>query len=300
MQKMEYDGQFLSYDEQFRLLKMRGMNFSVEENVINLLKQVGYYRLSSYWYSFFENKQEKMFKKETQFENIWNLYEFDNELRKLVLRQLERIEISIRSRMTYIFSTEYTLFWLNDEPLFVNEKAHKNILSKIKTEIERSDENFIISFKLKYSNEIPPSFITLEILSFGTISKIYSNLKRNKAKKDFAKEFALPDVVLESWLHSLVYIRNLSAHHARLWNRIFSVKPLFPKSISNTWLSNKGIRNDKLFFFLSVMLYLLNIIELKNTFKQDLHDLFQKYPNVNKIAMGFPINWQAEPLWGGT
>jgi len=297
---MEYDGQFLSYDEQFRLLKMRGMNFSVEENVINLLKQVGYYRLSSYWYSFFENKQEKMFKKETQFENIWNLYEFDKELRKLVLGQLERIEISIRSKMTYIFSTEYTLFWLNDEPLFVNEKAHKNILSKIKTEIERSDENFIISFKLKYSNEIPPSFITLEILSFGTISKIYSNLKRNKAKKDFAKEFALPDVVLESWLHSLVYIRNLSAHHARLWNRIFSVKPLFPKSISNTWLSNKGIRNDKLFFFLSVMLYLLNIIELKNTFKQDLHDLFQKYPNVNKIAMGFPINWQAEPLWGGT
>ena len=300
MQKMEYDGQFLSYGEQFRLLKTRGMNFSVEENVINLLKQVGYYRLSSYWYSFFENKQEKMFKKETQFENIWNLYEFDKELRKLILGQLERIEISIRSKMTYIFSTEYTLFWLNDEPLFVNEKAHKNILSKIKAEIERSDENFIISFKLKYSNEIPPSFITLEILSFGTISKIYSNLKRNKAKKDFAKEFALPDVVLESWLHSLVYIRNLSAHHARLWNRIFSVKPLFPKSISNTWLSNKGIRNDKLFFFLSVMLYLLNIIELKNTFKQDLHDLFQKYPNVNKIAMGFPINWQAEPLWGGT
>jgi len=297
---MEYDGQFLSYDEQFRLLKMRGMNFSVEENVINLLKQVGYYRLSSYWYSFFENKQEKMFKKETQFENIWNLYEFDNELRKLVLRQLERIEISIRSRMTYIFSTEYTLFWLNDEPLFVNKKTHKNILSKIKTEIERSDENFIISFKLKYSNEIPPSFITLEILSFGTISKIYCNLKRNKAKKDFAKEFALPDVVLESWLHSLVYIRNLSAHHARLWNRVFSVKPLFPKYISNTWLSNKGIRNDKLFFFLSVMLYLLNIIEPKNTLKQDLHDLFQKYPNVNKIAMGFPINWQVEPLWGGT
>jgi len=299
MQKMEYDGQFLSYGEQFRLLKTRGMNFSVEENVINLLKQVGYYRLSSYWYSFFENKQEKIFKKETQFENIWNLYEFDKELRKLILGQLERIEISIRSKMTYIFSTEYTLFWLNDEPLFVNEKAHKNILSKIKAEIERSDENFIISFKLKYSNEIPPSFITLEILSFGTISKIYSNLKRNKAKKDFAKEFALPDVVLESWLHSLVYIRNLSAHHARLWNRIFSVKPLFPKSISNIWLSNKGIRNDKLFFFLSVMLYLLNIIEPKNTLKQDLHDLFQKYPNVNKIAMGFPINWQAEPLWGG-
>jgi len=297
MQKMEYDGQFLSYDEQFQLLKMRGMNFSAEESAISLLKQVGYYRLSSYWHSFFGDKQKKIFRNEAQFENIWSLYEFDKELRKLVLGQLERIEISIRSKMTYIFSTGYTLFWLNDESLFVNEKAHKNILSKIRTEIERSDENFIISFKSKYSDEIPPSFITLEILSFGAISKIYSNLKRNKAKKDFAKEFALPDVVLESWLHNLVYIRNLSAHHARLWNRVFSVKPSFPKSISNTWLSNKGIRNDKLFFFLSAMLYLLNIIEPKNTLKQDLHDLFQKYPSIDKAAMGFPVNWQEEPLW---
>ena len=62
MQKIEFDGQFLSYDEQFQLLKTRGMNFSNEEMIRNLLKQVGYYRLSSYWHPFFVNKQEKIFK----------------------------------------------------------------------------------------------------------------------------------------------------------------------------------------------------------------------------------------------
>jgi abortive infection bacteriophage resistance protein len=294
---MRYDGQFLSYEEQFQLLKTRGMIFSNEEKAKNLLKQVGYYRLSSYWYPFFEDKQEKIFKRDAQFEKICDLYEFDKELRKLILEQLERIEISIRSKMAYIFSTKYNPLWLDDENLFVNKKVYKSILSKIKMEVERSDENFILSFRSKYSNEIPPSFITLEILSFGTVSKVYSNLKQNKAKKDFAKEFMLSNVVLESWLHSLVYIRNLSAHHARLWNRVFSVKPLLPKSVGNIWLSNREISNDKLFFFLSIMLYLLNAIEPKNTLKANLYNLFQKFSNINKVAMGFPVDWQKEPLW---
>jgi len=164
-------------------------------------------------------------------------------------------------------------------------------------EVDRSDEHFILSFKSKFSNEIPPSFITLEILSFGAVSKIYSNLRRNRAKRYIASEFALPDVVFESWLHSLVYIRNLSAHHARLWNRIFSVKPLLPKSISNIWLENGEVSNNRLFFFLSIMLYLSNTIEPENTFKQGLDGLFKKYPCIDKTAMGFPVDWQREPLW---
>jgi abortive infection bacteriophage resistance protein len=297
VQKIEFDRQFLSYDEQFQLLKTRGMNFSNEETAKKLLKQIGYYRLSSYWYPFFESKQDKIFKSDALFEEIYDLYEFDKELRRLVLWELERIEVNIRSKMTYILSTEHNQFWLNDDYLFINKNIHKNILAKIKTEVDRSDENFILSFKSKYSNDIPPSFITLEILSFGTISKIYSNLKQHKAKKDLASEFALPNIVLGSWLHSLVYIRNLSAHHARLWNRVFSVKPIQPKSISNTWLSDRNISNDKLFFFLSIILYLLNAIEPRNTLKQDLCKLFQNYPNVNKTAMGFPVNWQKELLW---
>jgi abortive infection bacteriophage resistance protein len=297
VQKIEFDGQFLSYDKQFQLLKTRGMNFSNEETAKKLLKQIGYYRLSSYWYPFFDSKQDKIFKCDALFEEIYDLYEFDKELRRLILWELEKIEVNIRSKMTYILSTEYDQFWLNDDSLFINKNAHKNILAKIKTEVNRSDENFILSFKSKYSNDIPPSFITLEILSFGTISKIYSNLKQHKAKKDLANEFALPNIVLGSWLHSLVYIRNLSAHHARLWNRIFSVKPIRPKFISNVWLSDKRISNDKLFFFLSIILYLLNAIEPRNTLKQDLYKLFQNYPNVNKTAMGFPVNWQKELLW---
>jgi len=299
VQKIEFDGQFLSYNEQFQLLKTRGMNFSNEEAVKSLLKQVGYYRLSSYWHPFFENKQEKIFKNNTQFEKIYDLYKFDKELRKFVLGELEQIEINIRSKIIYVLSTEYNPFWLGDEALFIDKNVHKNLLSKIKMEVDRSDEHFILSFKSKFSNEIPPSFITLEILSFGTVSKIYSNLKRNRAKKYIASEFALPDAVFESWLHSLVYIRNLSAHHARLWNRIFSVKPLLPKSISNIWLSNGEVSNNKLFFFLSIMLYLSNAIEPKNTLKQDLHSLFKKYPSIDKTAMGFPADWQKEPLWTG-
>jgi abortive infection bacteriophage resistance protein len=298
VQKIEFNEQFLSHDEQFQLLETRGMNFSDEEMVRDLLKRIGYYRISSYWHPFFEKKKKKIFKKNTNFEKVDDLYEFDKELRKFVLWELEKIEINIRSKMIYVLSIEHNSFWLNYEALFINQNMHKNLLSKIKMEVDRSDEHFILLFKSMFSNDIPPSFITLEILSFGAVSKIYSNLKKGKTKKGIAGELALPDVVFESWLHSLVYIRNLSAHHARLWNRVFSVKPLLPKSTGSIWLSNGEVSNNKLFFFLSMILYLSNVIDPKNTFKQDLNNLFKKYPNIDKTAMGFPVDWQEEALWG--
>jgi abortive infection bacteriophage resistance protein len=85
----------------------------------------------------------------------------------------------------------------------------------------------------------------------------------------------------------------LNLNHARLWNRIFSVKPLLPKSTGNVWLLN----NNRLFFFLSIILYLSNAIEPENTLKQDLHNLFNKYPGIDKAAMGFPNDWHKESLW---
>ncbi|MDR1937542.1 MAG: Abi family protein, partial [Tannerellaceae bacterium] len=68
----------------------------------------------------------------------------------------------------------------------------------------------------KYSDTLPPSFITLEITSFGALSHLYNNLKSGTDKRAIAGTFGLPDVVFASWLHSFVYLRNVCAHHARI------------------------------------------------------------------------------------
>lgn len=86
-------------------------------------------------------------------------------------------------------------------------------------EYNRSDEDFIVSFKAKYCNRFPPSWITLEITSLGTMSILYSNLKGGRCRRQIAKYFGVADTIMVSWLHTITYVRNICAHHSRLWNK---------------------------------------------------------------------------------
>ena len=297
MKRIPYLKSHLSYQAQVSLLKSRGLKFADENKALHLLENISYYRLSGYWYPFLADKQNHIFKPEADFETGFNLYNFDRELRKLMISELEKIEIAVRTRMAYVLSTAHNPFWIEDNTLFANQQVYRSTVSKIREEFDRSDEEFIIAFKSKYSNPLPPSFILLEITSFGTLSRLYDNLNPGKSRKEIANMFGLSDKVFASWLHSLVYIRNVCAHHARIWNRWLRVQPLFPKKAANTWIMDQQVGNNRLFFALSMIIYLLNIVNPNHTFKQKLENLFKKYPNVDRKAMGFPNNWQTELLW---
>ena len=297
MPKSIYSKKFIPCADQIPLLKARGMKFVDENKALHLLENISYYRLSGYWYPLLADKQNHFFKSNATFEAAFNLYRFDRELRKLILSELEKIEVAVRTKMTHILSLVYDAFWIEDASLFSNYSIYQSTIEKIQDELIRSDEEFILAFKSKYSNPLPPSFILLEITSFGALSRLYSNLKSGKVKRDIAKSFGLPDVVFASWLHSLVYIRNVCAHHARIWNRPMSVQPLFPKNASGVWLHNRQVGINRVFYALSMIIYLLNIVNPSHTFIQKLEILFKKYPNVDRAAMGFPANWKLEPLW---
>ena len=297
MQMATYQKPFLSYQEQIELLKARGMKFANEIKAAHLLKRIGYYRFSVYWRPLLADKRNLIFKTNADFDTAFAIYRFDRELRQMLLSELEKIEIAVRSQMTYSLSTAYGSFWLDNETLFVDTQKHQDTLVKIHNELSRSDEEFVISFKSNYSNPVPPSFITLEITSFGTLSRLYENLKSNVAKREISQTFGLADIVFISWLHGLTYIRNVCAHHARLWNKPLQIQPLFPRRTQHTWLTDRTASNNRVFYALSMIIYLLNTINPNHTFKQKLQNLFKKYPNVDRAAMGFPKNWHAEPLW---
>jgi abortive infection bacteriophage resistance protein len=297
MVKVPYTKVFISYSDQIALLKSRGMKVADENKAGHLLENISYYRMSAYWYPLLADKQNHVFKPDADFETAFSLYKFDSELRKLIISELEKIEVAVRSKMTYVLSMQHDAFWLEDASLFASQEIYQSTLNKIQDEFNRSDEEFILSFKAKYSNPFPPSFIILEITSFGALSRLYDNLKPGKSKKEIAGLFRLPDKVFASWLHSFVYVRNVCAHHTRIWNRWLRIQPLFPKNPADKWLLNKNIGNNRLFYALSMILYLLNVVNPRHTFKRKLEDLFAKYPNVDRAAMGFPANWQNEPLW---
>lgn len=154
---------------------------------------------------------------------------------------------------------------------------------------------------LVIANE-PKALHLLEVLS-----SLYSNLISGKDKRDIAGYFGLTDSVLSSWLHSIVYLRNICAHHSRLWNREMRIQPIVPRSPRNPFINQTtyilpepGLTkslNNKTYFIVSMIIYLMNTINPKHKVQAKFNALLAKYPNIDVRAMGFPDNWQTETLW---
>lgn len=158
------------------------------------------------------------------------------------------------------------------------------------------DEKFLRSFKSKYSNTFPPSWMTLELTTFGTLSTLYMGLRPGVPKREIAHHFGLDDKTFSSWLHTFVYLRNVCAHHSRLWNREMSIAPRLPLNPQKQWLESKvPIKNDRLYYAMSMMLYLLQTVDSKHQLVYRFRILLKKYPVIDIAAMGFPSNWENEP-----
>ncbi|MEO5643657.1 MAG: Abi family protein [Bacteroidia bacterium] len=255
MAKIPFSKTFLSYSDQLNLLKDRGLIIDDEGKALHLLEHLSYYRLSGYWYPLLSDKEKHVFKSEAKFENAFKIYCFDRELRRLVLAEIEKIEVAVRSKITYTLSKTKGAFWFQDAAMFSNPIIHADTLSKIGQEFTRSDEEFIKAFKNKYSNPLPPSWITMEITSFGSLSMLYKNLKPGFEKRDISHHFGLADKVFETWLHSLVYLRNVCAHHTRLWNRAMRITPQMPLTPKKQFLKNVSIPKDRTYFILCMIIF---------------------------------------------
>lgn len=242
-------------------------------------------------------QRQHIFKPGSTFETAYNIYKFDSELRKLIIAEIEKIEIAVRTQTAYILSSQHDAYWFEDSSLFSNPVRHAKLLSKIDEEYSRSDEEFIKAFKSKYSNHFPPSWITMEITSFGTLSILYENLLPGKIKRSIAAYFGLADKVFASWLHSVVYVRNICAHHSRLWNKTLSIRPLMPRSPRNTFIKLPANGTPQVYFILSMIIYLLNTINPNHTFVSRFKALLSRYPSIDVRAMGFPDDWRTESIW---
>ena len=297
MSKVPYTKQIQTYASQIKILKQRGMTIADESEAEAWLHKVSYYRMSGYWYPLLADRDNHIFKPGSTFEQARMLYEFDSQLRHLVMSYIERIEVAVRTQMAYVMSQAKGGYWIEDTTLFSNQAQHNKTLSSIRDEYQRSDEQFVRAFKQKYSTPLPPSWITLEITSFGTMSILYQNLNPGLPKRDVAAAFGVSDTVFASWLHTLVYVRNICAHHARLWNRILGVRPMMSRHPRHAFIPLPAAGTQRIYFVLAIIRYWLNIFEPSNTMSQDLAKLLGRFSAVYPGALGFPQNWQQEPIW---
>ena len=296
---MKYSKQPLDYSEILDLLESRGLIIRDRNKAIECLKVVSYFRLDNYFHPMESDKVQHIFKPGSTFDNALDLYRFDCDLRELIFTAIQAVEIALRSKMIHHISLQYGAFWFTDVSLFRDANIHHKCMEQIRQELKRTREEFIIEHSAKYSEpEFPPVWKTLEVTSFGTLSKLFCNFADNKIKKRIAREFNLPQhLVLESWIKSAVVLRNYLAHHSRVWNRKFPIKPQMTTPLRGNWVIPPVGNYDKLYSQLCYLQYLLNVIRPCNNFSFRLKVLLTEHLNVDTSAMGFPGNWLDEPLW---
>lgn len=297
---MKYDKQPIALLQQLKLLEQRGLIIQNEEIALSQLQSISYFRLASYWHSMeVPNSDKHQFLPNSNFDDVIELYQFDKKLRTLVFTSIQDIEIALRTRIIQCFSLKYGAFWFMDVRLFKNESIFAACLENIQKEVNRSNEDFLKEHFKKYDEpSLPPVWKTMEVISFGTLSKLYCNFNDTGVKKQVAKGFGLPQYLyLESWMKCASVLRNYCAHHARLWNRRFPIMPQLPKRLPLKWIGTNCIRPIKLYAQLCCLAYWEQSINPNSQFKSGIKTLLSHTPQTTLKAMGFPANWREEPLW---
>ena len=284
----KFDKKPLDYPEQIELLKKRGLIIGNEQETINFLKYTNYYRLSSYMRHYQINSNHE-FKAGTTFNDIKNLYCFDRELKYLTFKYIKRLEIAVRAVFSHYMTTNYGSHWFYDDKYFYNLSEKQAFLEIIRNEIKYNNkykDTFIKYYYLKYDEpDLPPFWMAIEVFSIGNLSKSLSKIKDNDFKQ-IAKNFNLPFSLLKSWLHSLTTVRNITAHHSRLWNRKFAIAP------KKNFNFNYHLEyNQNSFYAHAVIIeFLLRQVMQNKEWESALKELFVNY-NINPTLLGFPLNW---------
>lgn len=298
---MRFDKKPLSIPEQISQLEKRGMTFGDKDVATHNLSTISYYRLSAYWFTFLEDpRTNHVFKKGTQFEQALDTYIFDRKLRLLIFDEIERIEVAFRAQIIHRFSLAFGGHWFENGDFFRQEGEAIEFNNLLKEEIRKSKETFIEHYKRKYTSpEVPPAWMSLELTSLGQLSLLYKNLKNTDPRKAIADYFRIHENLLSSWLESLAYVRNVCAHHSRLWNRKHPKSPMIPSKPVDTWLSviPERDKQNRVYVILAIVRYLLGTVNPSTSFTDKLKQLLSEYPALPLNYMGFPEGWQEDKFW---
>ncbi|WNY27888.1 hypothetical protein MmiEs2_00660 [Methanimicrococcus stummii] len=295
---MQYSKPSYSVQNQIERLKGKGLQFEKEYEAESFFQYNNYYRWKGYAYHFQDhNALNSLFTKTTHFETITEIYNFDRELRSLIFSSIETIEIALKAQIIYQYSLVYGSHWYLNPDLFRDKRMYLDSMKVLFGEVSGSKEMFIGHYLNKYNDpSLPPVWSCLEIVSFGYMSKFFKNLKGGNCKKDVAQMFGLADPnILDNWIQCISVLRNICAHHGRLWRRKF-LPVTIPKNPSKCFVNDIGSPFD-LYAPICCIKYLSDRINPNNDFKEKLKILLNKYPSIDTKYLGFPLDWKQEMFW---
>ncbi len=283
----------LSIDEQIAKLKTHGMIIDNETDVKEFLTNVSYYRFSGYLLQFRNSVDKGQLQAGITFDTCKKIYEFDCELRNVLRKYIELIEVFYRNRIANCFALKKCVkapyMQHYDEKNFYNKVGYREVMQTFDKQEEYYKNSLIVKHhKNKYGGKYP-LWVMTELMSLSNLSKLYSAMYLSE-KQDIANIIRGKSVItLENRLHCVSVMRNKCAHAARLYNTHFYPPVHFGKKFLRKYIE---IKNDSLFAYLLCILKCLNIEKDKDYFIVEMRELLKKYCSfIDMDLLGIPKNY---------
>ncbi|APH44090.1 hypothetical protein BMW26_03265 [Microbacterium sp. 1.5R] len=315
---LTYDKPALSLDDLVSRLVERGLDVPDRERAARYLRHIGYFRLSPYTIPFQQGQPDHTFRTGAAFDDVLDIYVFDRALRLLVMDALERVEVAVRAALTDHMSTVYEdPHWYVAPAHFQDRGKHTHLLKLIRDTSEArlagapepasQPSNVVYRSALEHylltygEPELPPSWLMVETLTLGQLNNVINNLALRADRTTIARRLGLSEPVLMSWLRTYVRVRNICAHHGRLWNVGIGVYPAIPASPAIAWLEGDTAlpspSQKRLYPVLVSLQSVLDVVSPRSTWARRLHQLISTRPPMNLAGMGIPQDWSQDAFW---
>ena len=299
--------------ELLALFKERGLQIEDEDRALHALKTLGYYRLTGYAYPLRQTDPltPGFFKEGATLSLVVELAKFDKQLRLLALNGLETIELAVRVAIANRLGAL-------DPEAHLNPKLLDGRFSQVRTHVQKSPfedwksqyeeklliskEEFVQHHRIHYGGRLP-IWVAVELWDFGMISKFFAGMASRDRNHIAGQLGACDGEILKSWLRMFNFVRNVSAHHARLWNRRNIATAELPPVDRCRWLIPLHQQPDsrsKLYGAFSCIALMLRTISPGSTWLSEVKHHMAGFPQSELVsikAAGFQLDWQDEPLW---
>ncbi|MBU3680047.1 MAG: Abi family protein [Candidatus Kapabacteria bacterium] len=288
------DKRYMGRIELVELLKSRGMIIDDDEAAHHALTHIGFHRLRAYWIPLVDDPSTKRFRPRTTFGDVLRLYEFDRRLRILFVEAIEAIEISFRATMSREYARSHQPNGYVSEAGASNRERWTSAMNQLKAELGKVTAAAHGGRADNQVSELPPIWTTFEMLSFGSLSYWFSHVLPPEVRQRVARCYHVHQEVLTSWLHHLSVVRNIVAHHGRLWNRRALFLPKIPKR--HDLQKSLAPGSVGLYNTCVILQYLLDQIQPDNSWRDRLYNLICSY-EVDHTLLGFPDDWRNRDIW---
>ncbi len=262
---------------QIENLKNNNLLIEDEDEAAQILRRISYYRLIKAYGPFFKDKNTGKFRDRTTFNQIYRVYEFDNQLRQLLIPYLQSIEITFRCQIANHFCVKYGVLGYLEKSNFDPDASYSDLADKMEQCLfQAKDSPIVRNFQYNYLDGKVPLYAAVELFSFGTLALFYKTMKRED-RIEIARFYeGVEESYLSSWLVSIGYVRNLCFHFNRLYKVTLAKKPHLYKR------QDGGVENTRLYAVLCCMRYLCREGENWGTFVNALEDILHEYADCIK------------------